>query len=645
VLTKARAYLRTSWLRVGRQVWPLAMGLGLSLLVLTASTRLLERAELAAYDAQARVLWRHLATPNDIVIVGVSQPMNYSSVDLVEKDWVPRASIARAIDILHRAGARAVGIGLDYEKPSSYGRADDAALARAIKRAGNVVLTSSMWWWRGRGTVVSNPVAPLAKDAAGLGVDNLQFDSDGVMRSAALVQSGLTVAEVSPALRNQYFPAQRAYPSWPLVVASVALHQPISQVLHGLPTNMLVNYGGPQPQAWYDLDWSNSSNPWNYLVFRDFAWTWGCVPCSHAPHYVNGRKYSLTDSVVLILPMSNMDPQTGVSTPVGGIAGELLVANILNTILRRNPILPVRDTGNSIILLLVGMVTAIAASRFSVWRSTAAVALVAIVFAAICVGLFAVMGIWVRVVAPEATIALVFLGIVAVRARVAVVRQKDDARYALQLAVDLQQSREQLVALREEERRRLRRDLHDGLGPALSSVLLKVSAARRLLEPRSQIDSILLEARGDIQTTIEDVRRLVYDLRPPTLDELGLTGAIRESVVGFEHDGLLVTVRAPEHLPPLPAAVEVAAYRIIQEALTNVVRHAAAQTCTVELAIHDGLDVDVTDDGVGLPGRWHLGVGLTSMRERARELGGTCVTERAPGGGTRVRAHLPLPEA
>jgi len=394
---------------------------------------------------------------------------------------------------------------------------------------------------------------------------------------------------------------------------------------------MLVNYIGPQHDK-------SSHYYWNEIDFNQLLSSGG-----NPRLLADRRPFRLVSKIALIVPASDQFNDS-LRTPVGDMYGGFVQANALETILHRNPILPAGNTANDMILLLVGMATTIAASRLSPWRSVGAVALVAVLFATICVGLFDFMGIWIHMASAEATIALVFTGIVAVRARAEVARHEDDARYALQLAGDLQHAREQLVSLREEERRRLRRDLHDGLGPALSSILLKVSAARRVLGPRSRGDAILLEARGDIQTTIEDIRRLVYDLRPPTLDELGLTGAIREGAAGYEQDGLLIVVQAPEHLPLLPAAVEVAAYRIVQEALTNVVRHAAARTCTVALTIRDGLGVDVSDDGIGMPALRHVGVGLTSMGERAAELGGTCVTESAAGGGTRVRARLPLPK-
>ncbi len=220
------------------------------------------------------------------------------------------------------------------------------------------------------------------------------------------------------------------------------------------------------------------------------------------------------------------------------------------------------------------------------------------------------------------------------------------AVHAVRLNADLQLSRERLVGAREEERRRLRRDLHDGLGPALAGMALKLDAARnRAGDPN--VDQILGELRGETQDAIADVRRVVYELRPPALDELGLVGALREQALrlsapdGTGTSELTVMVDAPETLPPLPAAVEVAAYRIATEALTNVVRHANARHCTVRLLVNQHLEVEVADDGSGI-GNPTPGVGLSSMRERADELGGTCSVAAADGGGTMVRAELPL---
>jgi signal transduction histidine kinase len=144
------------------------------------------------------------------------------------------------------------------------------------------------------------------------------------------------------------------------------------------------------------------------------------------------------------------------------------------------------------------------------------------------------------------------------------------------------------------------------------------------------------------EEAIKDIRRLVYDLRPPALDDLGLVGSLREWAARYSQNGLQVTVEAPQPMPPLPAAVEVASYRIVQEALTNVARHACTQTCTIRLEVDDLVRLEIADRGVGLPLGYRAGVGVLSMRERAAELGGFCTLEARPGGGTIVRAHLPL---
>ena len=228
------------------------------------------------------------------------------------------------------------------------------------------------------------------------------------------------------------------------------------------------------------------------------------------------------------------------------------------------------------------------------------------------------------------------------------------AAYAVRLTRELQRSRERLVTAREEERRRIRRDLHDGLGPTLAAQTLKIGSARALFgQNPAAADQLLSELERDSQAALADIRRLVYDLRPPALDELGLVAAIRsvaaqyttrpvENGSGSADQGLDIWVDAPEHLPPLPAAIEVAAFRIVQEALTNVVRHSQAHTCFIRIQLQDKLLIEITDDGRGLPALRHAGVGLVSMRERAAELGGTCAIEPQLSGGTRVKVELPL---
>jgi signal transduction histidine kinase len=230
-----------------------------------------------------------------------------------------------------------------------------------------------------------------------------------------------------------------------------------------------------------------------------------------------------------------------------------------------------------------------------------------------------------------------------------IAHQAGMAVHAVSLTADLQRSRQRLVTTREEERRRLRRDLHDGLGPNLASQGLKLAAVKQFLEhnPTSAMP-LLDQVMAQNQSTVEEVRHLVYGLRPPALDELGLVAAIRDHVAGMNGKSMLqIEITEPTAgLPPLSAAAEVAAYRIVLEALTNVIRHAQARHCAIrfsldEMETHQALQIEIQDDGIGLPDTRRAGVGTRSMRERAEELGGTCVIEPVIR-GTRVCVKLPL---
>jgi signal transduction histidine kinase len=225
-------------------------------------------------------------------------------------------------------------------------------------------------------------------------------------------------------------------------------------------------------------------------------------------------------------------------------------------------------------------------------------------------------------------------------------RRASAATSAVALSVEVQRSRERLVTAREEERRRLRGDLHDGLGPTLAGAVLTIDAARRVLatDPEAA-DALLDRAAASVEGTVTDVRRVVYGLRPPALDQLGLVGAVRQhaTTLSTGDPGPTYDVVAPDPISPLPAAVEVAAFRIAQEAMTNVARHAQAEHVSVTITVGDTLVLEIRDDGYGLALDHHIGVGLTSMRERATELGGTFAMSSPAGGGTMVRVTLPLP--
>ncbi|WP_123042598.1 sensor histidine kinase [Cohnella candidum] len=254
-----------------------------------------------------------------------------------------------------------------------------------------------------------------------------------------------------------------------------------------------------------------------------------------------------------------------------------------------------------------------------------------------------------------------------VRQAGAVVQSATASLDLIRAAEDLRESRERLVLAREEERRRLRGNLHDDLAPRLAALAFTASAAETLLESDpAKTKAILAELQTVIRSSVADIRRLVHDLRPPSLDELGLIDAIRERI----HDITRPMARpdgqagggptefrlfAPETLPELPAAVEVAAFRIVTEAMVNVIRHSGARRCEVSIAYilepEAALTLEIADDGVGIGvgggsrragGLGPGGIGLQSMRERAEELGGYFRVENVEPAGARVTARLPL---
>jgi signal transduction histidine kinase len=221
-------------------------------------------------------------------------------------------------------------------------------------------------------------------------------------------------------------------------------------------------------------------------------------------------------------------------------------------------------------------------------------------------------------------------------------REVGPAVQAVRLHQDLLRSRAEVVALREDERRRLRRDLHDGLGPTLAAIRLKAGLAARQVPPESAARGLLGEIDTEVTTSLADVRRLVEALRPPALDELGLLGAVRSRATALAGE-MEIDVTGSNPAGSLPAAIETAAYRIVVEAMTNAVRHSQGTRCTVSILITDvAVELSVRDDGGGLnPGRTP-GVGLRSMRERSAEVGGTLTVVSPPEGGTVVAARLPL---
>jgi two-component system NarL family sensor kinase len=207
----------------------------------------------------------------------------------------------------------------------------------------------------------------------------------------------------------------------------------------------------------------------------------------------------------------------------------------------------------------------------------------------------------------------------------------------------LRQSRTSIVAAREEERRRLRQDLHDGVGPCLAAVVLTLNAAESSPDSAER-SALITEARDQVRSAIAEVRRAVDDLRPPAVDEVGLLAAIRQRAATMSV-AFPIEVSGPDPLPALPAAVEVAAFRIASEALANVAQHARATLCRVEVHLSDQFELTIADNGRGADGSTKgRGFGWESMHERAAELGGSCRIANLPEGGLIVRAVFPIEE-
>jgi signal transduction histidine kinase len=213
--------------------------------------------------------------------------------------------------------------------------------------------------------------------------------------------------------------------------------------------------------------------------------------------------------------------------------------------------------------------------------------------------------------------------------------------HARALTADLRRSYEQVLEVREQERLRLRRDLHDGVGPSLAGVALQLEGLAGQLTDQPALAARAERARGLILATVGDVRRIVDGLRPAAVEDLGLERALRQLATRADDPvQVLVEVDLAGELDP---ATEVAVYRIVGEAVTNALRHAAASTVQVCVTLDEnGVRVEVSDDGTGIAVPSQRGVGLQSMHDRADELGGRLDIGPGPDGGTRLVSWLPV---
>lgn len=230
-----------------------------------------------------------------------------------------------------------------------------------------------------------------------------------------------------------------------------------------------------------------------------------------------------------------------------------------------------------------------------------------------------------------------------------IAQQVSVAAYAVRQTLDLRRSRERLINAREEERLRIRRDLHDGLGPALAGLNLQASSLKSLITTQPDAAQAAVdELRSGLRKTVDEVRQIVHDLRPPSLDQLGLKGALEQLVEGLgmssKGNAIKITTDIPESLT-LPPATEVAVYRVTQEALSNALKHARASHVAVTLTLECSLRLTIRDDGIGIPEHYRAGVGLRSMQERVEELRGSFEIASWPHQGTIIRVGLPYDHA
>ncbi|HLJ68193.1 MAG TPA: adenylate/guanylate cyclase domain-containing protein [Chloroflexota bacterium] len=370
----------------------LAIGAALTLLMLLVLQGLpiFTRAELAAYDFQFQRRGDRPA-PANVVVVGLDDA---SVQDLSAGRYpIPRRFMADAITFLHRAGAAVIAPDFAYIGPSMYGPADDRALARAVRAAGNVVLpsiipTASASQFVQCMTSIELPLDALNAGAAGVGLANVPVDQDGAVRSADLLQTAHL------AKGNECVPGGNL-PSFPLAIASVALDRSPAAIVRGLGSRIQINYNG------YQYPGDAAQTTFRYVQFEAVA-------------RQQDDPAIFRHKVVLIIPAAAITKDL-FNTPYGLMYGGFVQANTVNTILRRDPIVPASPLTNDLLLLIVGLMTTMVGATLGIWRSSAVALFGAVGFVLLSSLLFAGARIWINLVTPEVCIVIVFGAIMALR--------------------------------------------------------------------------------------------------------------------------------------------------------------------------------------------------------------------------------------
>lgn len=375
---------------------PLTLGLIVTLfmLLILANQPFLQQAELTSYDWQFQIRGQQ-PTPSNIVVVAVDA----SSVDSLGGRYpVPRKWVGSAVRFLEKAGARVIASDFEYKTPSTYGSADDLAFEHALNGTRNVVLAQKL-----EGSIASiyvagvssitPPIDPLARRAARVGVTNFPQDSDGKIRGAQLVQLGAGGGGGV---------ASKSYPSFAVQVASLYLHKSVGQIMKTLPNNMLVNFIGPQGVG------DNSQQSW---ISDEFAPGVSGAPSASG---VQDDPKIFKDKIALIIPAA-IDFKDQLDTPFGQMYGGYVQASTLNTILQHNPIQPAGDGTNNLILVVIGLITTLAASRLGIWKGSLATLIVAAGYVGLAIVLFRFYRVWVNLITPETTLVLAYTSIMAFR--------------------------------------------------------------------------------------------------------------------------------------------------------------------------------------------------------------------------------------